>query len=196
MKFPTAVNDEADRLLSQGYRVTSRKHCGIARIDCDPVTYAQRMEEQDTEGSPEDHHTPRWYEYYRRVITTDRLTVSQAVSHCMATKTCWSVCSFTQAFAHQGELVQDEVAIELRPLLTIGRRLVRDLELLSTTIQANPILKTSALCCRINIACQRKAHATRWLITALEERISGGQSVNAETSTLRTITAMMDTLTD
>lgn len=106
MKFTAAVNDEADRLLSQGYRVTSRKHRHVAKIDCDPAAYVQRMRGQDTEGTPEIYHTPRWYDYYRRVMTTDRLTVSQAVSHCMAAKTCWDVCSFTQAFPNQRELVR------------------------------------------------------------------------------------------
>jgi len=106
MKFTAAVNDEADRLLSQGYRVISRKHCHIAKIDCDPATYVERMKKQHHLRPPEEYHAPQWYDYYRRVMTTDKRTVSQAVVHCMATKSCWDVCSFTQAFPNQGELVR------------------------------------------------------------------------------------------
>lgn len=106
MKFTAAVNDEADRLLSQGYRVTSRKHRHVAKIDCNPTTYVQRMRDTVADDAYEDYHTSRWYDYYRRVITADRRTVSKAVVHCMATKSCWDVCSFAQAFPGQEELVR------------------------------------------------------------------------------------------
>lgn len=70
----------ADKLLRKGYRVVSRKYTMIARIDCEPDEYLNRMVKDSCLNVHRySFFIEEWYDYYRRFLSKDRQEVSPGV---------------------------------------------------------------------------------------------------------------------
>lgn len=67
-----SVKYEADRLMRQGYFVTSRKFCMVARID-----------REDWKEYCEDRNYPINADWYRRCVSEDKITVSHGIRQYM-----------------------------------------------------------------------------------------------------------------
>lgn len=93
-------------------------------------------------------------------------------------------------------MTNDNVAALLKPMIPRGQHIVNQMEKLSADAQMLADSGNGEKWRRIALICQRQADAFNWLVLALQEKVTGGLSIDTEASILRTIADMLITLSN